>query len=190
MEQNNQHNNFPSQPPQNGGGATEKKHLEWVLTNQNDLAIKIAKLELNHTHIAQSIDKIESLLNSNSEKLLLGQEKLSGVLNEQVKALIQETKQDVKGLGVEFKADLKGCDESLKKEIKDSNTEIKKINTKIAWALGALVGAIFIGGVVINGSLGKIFKIMEQSSTLESPSKVKKLTYNSPKSMALIREPR
>ena len=82
------------------------------------------------------------------------------MLNEHVKALIQETKQDVKGLGVEFKADLKGCDESLKKEIKDSNTEIKKINTKIAWALGALVGAIFIGGVVINGSLGKIFKII------------------------------
>ena len=116
MEQNNQ-NNFPSQPPQNGGGASEKKHLEWVLTNQNEISIKIAKLESNHGHINQSLSKIEDLLSSSSDKLSLGQERLSETLSVQVNTLVQETRKDIKELSSDFKSELKSCDENFKKEI-------------------------------------------------------------------------
>ncbi|CAD2225026.1 conserved hypothetical protein [Pseudoalteromonas sp. 3J6] len=172
MEQNNQ-NNFPSQPPQNGGGASEKKHLEWVLTNQNEISIKIAKLESNHGHINQSLSKIEDLLSSSSDKLSLGQERLSETLSVQVNTLVQETRKDIKELSSDFKSELKSCDENFKKEIKESNSEIRKINIKIAWAVGALAGAIFLGGILINGSLGKIHKLMEQSAKAETSSQVK-----------------
>ncbi|MBB1356113.1 hypothetical protein, partial [Pseudoalteromonas sp. SR45-5] len=101
------------------------------------------------------------------------QEKLSETLNYQVKELVQETRKDVKELSADFKSELKSCDENFKKEIKESNNEIRKINTKIAWAIGALAGVIFIGGLLINGNLGKIHKLMEQSAKTDTSSQVK-----------------
>jgi len=172
MEQNNQ-NNFPSQLPQNGGGASEKKHLEWVLINQNELNLKIARLEAQHENISQSLSRIENMLSSNSDKLLLGQEKLSDSINVQLKDLVQETKQDVKTLSSDFKADLRLYDENFKKEIKESNSEIRKINTKISWTIGAIAATVFLGGIMINGSFGKLYKLMEQSAKVETASGVK-----------------
>jgi len=104
---------------------------------------------------------------------LSGQEKLSDSINVQLRDLVQETRQDVKTLSSDFKADLRLYDENFKKEIKESNTEIRKINTKISWAIGAIAGVVFIGGILINGSLGKIYKFMEQSAKIEAATNLK-----------------
>lgn len=49
------------------GGASERNQLDWVLRSQSNLGERIASIETHNIHIANSLDKIEKMLEKHGE---------------------------------------------------------------------------------------------------------------------------